>query len=236
MSGALPRIGLIVPSGNAVVETDFQRAFAGAATVHATRLDAGTDCTPEAHSGMNEGIASAAALIGAVRPALVAYACTSGGFENGADGDRRIVEAVAETAGASAVSATGAILESLERLGARRLRIASPYLDSLTDELAAVLRGEGYEVVGTESRGHVLNDDIGAETPDEIAEFVLAGLTPGLDAVVLPCTNWRALEAAADIERRAGTAVVTSNLALVAAAASRLGIPAAVGGLRALAV
>jgi len=234
LSGRLPRLGLIVPSGNAVVETDLQRAFAGAATVHATRMDAGTDCTPEAHASMNEGIVAAAGLIGAVHPDFVAYACTSGGFENGVDGDRLIVETVAGVAGAAAVSATGAILESLAALGARRLRVASPYLGSLTEELAALLRGEGFEVVGAESRGHVLNDDIGAETPEEIAGFALAALEPGLDAVVLPCTNWRAFEAAAEIERRSGVAVVTSNLALAAAASRRLGIPAT-GGLRALA-
>jgi maleate isomerase len=220
-----PRIGLIVPSGNAVVETDFHRALGGIATIHATRLDAGTDCTPEAHAGMNEGIAAAARLIGAVAPASVAYACTSGGFENGAAGDRAIVAAIAEAAGAPTASATGAILAALRAADARRVVVVAPYTRELTGTLADVLRGEGFDVAGTRCRGHVRNDDIGAETPEEIAAFASADVPDGVDALVLPCTNWRAFEAAEEIERRTGVVVVTSNRALTAAARDHITTP-----------
>lgn len=226
MSARLPRIGTIVPSGNVVVETDLNTCFRGTATVHATRLDAGSLCTADAHRSMNASLDEAARLIGAVHPDAVAYACTSGGFELGLAGDSEIVARIGALSEAPAQSATGAIVAALRTIRARRIAIVSPYLPSLTAQLANVLAESGFAVVASASAGLTRNDDISAQTPADIAAFVLAHAPADVDAIVLPCTNWRAAEAIGAIEDLMAATVVTSNSALAAGFATT-GIPLA---------
>lgn len=216
MNPTAPRIGLIVPSGNAVVERDLGDLFRGSASVHAARMDAGALCTPAAHERMNEGIDLAARQISAIRPAEVAYACTSGGFERGLDGDREIVSRVAAITRAPAQSATGAIITALGVVSARRVAVVSPYLPELGEQLSGLLRSLGHEVIGTVSLGLERNDDIGAQSPEDIAAFALAAAPAEADTLVLPCTNWRVVEAIPIIEASSRAVVVSSNSALAA--------------------
>ena len=64
----------------------------------------------------------------------------------------------------------------------------------------------------------------GALTPSDVLALGRRANDPRAEALVLSCTDMRALEALPELERELGKPVVTSNLALMFAAARRLGI------------
>lgn len=76
------RVGLIVPSVNAVIEPDFAAVGLSGISFHATRVML-RETTPEGLRAMNVGVEAAAELIASVTPDVVAFACTSGTFIDG---------------------------------------------------------------------------------------------------------------------------------------------------------
>ena len=87
------------------------------------------------------------------RPAAYAYACTSGSFVNGMEGEKRLVETMRSTGGAKAVTTSGALLAALKHLGIRRVAIATPYDARVTERLVAFLAEADVDVASSAHLG-----------------------------------------------------------------------------------
>src|SRR5215211_1915953 len=86
------RIGLIVPSSNTVVETDFFRQLPPDVTLHTARMFL-ADTTAEAERVMvSKYLPQAIDDIASIRPDVVAFACTSAGAVLGARGEAQLIE------------------------------------------------------------------------------------------------------------------------------------------------
>jgi maleate cis-trans isomerase len=109
------RVGLIVPSSNTVVETDFIRELPDGVSLHTARMFL-AEATAEAERAMvSEYLPRAVADIASVRPDVVAFACTSAGAVLGADGERRLISEIARETGAAVVSTNEAVGRWIER-------------------------------------------------------------------------------------------------------------------------
>jgi maleate isomerase len=69
----------------------------------------------------HETLGDAVRTLNAVAPEIVAYACTSGSFVGGIPGERAMCEAMTRAGEVPSVTTSGALLEALEELGARRI-------------------------------------------------------------------------------------------------------------------
>jgi maleate isomerase len=121
-----------------------------------------------------------------------------------------------ETA-AIGITVVGSLLRQLRSAGVRRVSVFTPYEEDLTRSVAACLSEGGFVVTSAAGMGLRRNLDIGNVSPSQIASFVREG-GPGTppDCLLLSCTNWRALEACAEIQARLGIPVITSNQACIA--------------------
>jgi maleate isomerase len=176
--------------------------------------------------GDEAAVASATGEVLVPEPLVVAYACTSGSFVHGVEGERRLVAAMRAAGAPAAVTTSGALLEALAALGVRRLAVATPYVESVTARLHDYLAEAG---VATVSGAHLgLEAGIWKVPYETTARLVREADSPGADAVFVSCTNLPTYELVAPLERELGKPVLTANQVTLWAAL-RMADAAAVG-------
>jgi len=203
-------IGLIVPSSNTVMESDFHRGLPGRAAISTTRIFL-ESVTRDAESDMvrNE-LPRATRLIRTAAPDVIVFGCTSAGSLEGLNGDHDIAAFIEEATQIKAVTVLSAVIDELTALKARRIAILTPYTDELSHSVANCIDDAGFLAVQCRGMGLVSNRDIGRVTPDEITSFVLADKIEA-DCAFLSCTNWRAIEALPVLQQKLNVPIVTSN-------------------------
>ncbi|MGI9335369.1 MAG: maleate cis-trans isomerase family protein [Gammaproteobacteria bacterium] len=231
---ARKRIGVIVPSTNTTCEGDFQMVVPEGTTVHGQRMWLTNDAAGEAGmESMNAEIDTGARYLATARVDVVAYGCTTGSFFKGPGWDREMIDVMQRNAGAPAVATSPSVVEALQHFGARRISIATPYAEWNNVKLRSYVEALGFEVLNLEAEPAAArsgNQGINEQDPEVIAEFATRICRPDADALLCSCTAWRSVEAVAEIERRTGKPVVTSNQALIWAALRVLGIATPIAG------
>jgi maleate isomerase len=210
------RIGLIVPSSNTVMEPDFHRQLGEKCIVSTTRILL-EDVTREAELQMlDDPLTNAIELIGTTAPEIVVFGCTSAGALGTLAHDDGIAARIAKGANAQALTVLRAVLMDLRRVGPRRVAVFTPYVEELTNGIAASLNEAGFPTIKAAGMGIRANREIGRVTPAEIVSFVESQMDGcAADCVFLSCTNWRAMEAIEPVRRKLGMPVVTSNQAAI---------------------
>lgn len=203
------RVGLIVPSVNAVIEPDFAAVGLSGISFHATRVML-RETTPEGLRAMNVGVEAAAELIASVTPDVVAFACTSGTFIDGDAGLARQTAAIGRVVGCEVVATSRCIIEAFAHLGLSRIALATPYLDVINQAEQAFFAANGLTV--TSMRGLGLSGKAIREVPpQDVAALVRETNTAESEAVFVSCTDFRAMEVAASLEAELKKPVLTSN-------------------------
>ncbi|KRE71635.1 maleate cis-trans isomerase family protein [Arthrobacter sp. Soil762] len=171
--------------------------------------------------------------LSAVRPAVMAYACTSGSFINGVSGARHISKVMATAGDAQGVSTSEALLEALDHLGASRVVVITPYVTDLTRRLGDFLEEAGHSVVSQAGLG--LGGGIW-EVPYQVTADLIRGAdVPEADVIFISCTNLPTYDIIAPLERELGKPVLSANQVTAWASLRRLGKTAVGPGQRLLA-
>jgi len=149
-------------------------------------------------------------------PASIGYACSSGSFVSGIAGEKHLQQAMLDAGAPAAVTSSGALLQALQYLGIRRLAIATPYNEELTQLLMDYLDEAGFEVV---SSGYLDMEHAIARvdylTVQELAKTVD---TPEAEAIFFCCTNLHTFDAIEQLETQLGKPVLSANQVTVWAA------------------
>lgn len=172
--------------------------------------------------GNDDEIRATARCLAAVSPEAAVFACASGSFIRGIDGARRISRAIAEEAGAPAVTTSEALLEALAALGLHRVAIATPYVAQLTDRLEDFLVADGRTVVGVAGLG--LDRLIWRVPYSVTADLIRGADRPGAEAVFVSCTNLPTFHLIEPLEEELGKPVLTANQVTAWAGLRRLGL------------
>lgn len=221
----LPRVALMVPSSNTVMETDFHRELQGQCSVHTARMYL-VDTTRAAEIEMVEQHAPKAAKdLGTLNPDLLVFGCTSAGSLFGSDYDVRICNELGQVAKTSTIGVLGAVGEELDIARGRKLAVITPYIEDLTASVARAAASSTREIVAAAGMGISDNVALSDPTPKDIVDFARKSLAgKQFDMVLVSCTNFRALEAKPQLEATFGVPVVTSNSAVLAVVRRRLGV------------
>jgi maleate isomerase len=206
----------MVPSSNTAMEPDFARGLPDGWTLHSARMFL-EETTPEAESRMLDEFALPAARdLATARPDVVVFGCTSAGALRGNDYDTELCARISEMTGVPTVSTIQSVRAAIAGAQAKRVGIATPYVEALNEKIAASVAADGVEVVRIEGLGITENFQIARVEPTQIAAFVveiLGGLE--IDLAVVSCTNFRAVEALATIRERLGLPTISSNQAVL---------------------
>ena len=199
-------VGVLVPWANMVVEEELPHLCPDGVVFHYARL------VPPARTtalnvgfldGLRAAVPEALASLGKLPLDGVLLACTSEGFTHSGGYPLGLV------------SAFDALTSALDRLGARRVALATPYPQAITDREADAFASRGITVTAGASLGR--DDGYARVTIDEITSLV-AGTDPRAlaeaEALVLSCTGWPTLGVIPRLEQDLGMPVVSSNLAM----------------------
>jgi maleate isomerase len=215
--GVTARIGLIVPSTNSVVEPELITHAPAGVAFYATRVPV-AEVASEADKvasivAMRDRLPAAAAELGSLGPAALAYACTSGSFLEGRDVDAQTCAELRAASGVPSYTTSTAVVAALRTLQVSRLAVVTPYIAPVADGAVRYLEQNGFSVAARRDLGLLSNLEKGRLDPAASARLCREVDTGGADAVLISCTNWRTLDGITDLEDELGVPVVSSNLA-----------------------
>lgn len=205
-------VGLLIPSGNTVMEGDFHREFGPARRVHTARMLLEDVTAADEQHMLDEEAEPAARRLRATKPAVVAFGCTSASSLRGEAYDDALRARLGGIVGAPVVGVLSSAIAALREAGP--VALFTPYVTDLTDRIAASLRAGGIEVRRVKSLGIAAIGGIAALSPAEISAEVQSMDLSGAEAVFCSCTNLRAYEARDELIAATGRTVITSNQAI----------------------
>ena len=224
------RIGLIVPSSNTNAEPDCMMLCPTGVTIHSARsggydVDAIPD-SAEMRKFVRQSLDQNCKDLTDARVDLIAYGCTSATLAEGPAFDATFCNKLTEMTGRPAVTTAGALVEAIQYVCAKQVAFTSPYVKTLSKEAVSYLIDSGIDVVKEVSFNNELNSlEQNALTPQDAYDSALKADHPDAEAIVISCTDYRALEAVPAIEKALSKPVITSNQALMFACLKRIDAP-----------
>ncbi|MCK0207962.1 ectoine utilization protein EutA [Starkeya koreensis] len=210
-------VGIIALAPDRVGVRDFEAFLATVpdVAVFATRVPLAEVVTPASLAAMREHLTEAAArLVPGSSLDAVAFSCTSGTVAIGIEAVRAAV-AIAHP-GLPVHTPIEAGVNALNALGARRIALLAPYLESTGDLISGHFEAQGIEVL---SRATFALDGDRQMNRVSPACLIEAGrqciaATPGAQALFISCTGLATAQVIEAIEEATDLPVVTSNQAL----------------------
>lgn len=223
------RVGVLVPFTNTNLEADLTLLRPDGVSFHVARMGGyDIDAVPDEDqmAGLGEApLDEPLEMLAGTRPDAILYGCTSATLAHGPAFDRDLSDRILARTGAITVTAAGALVHALSALGVQRIAFASPYVATLNERAIAFLAEAGFETVSRADYPEPLgNHGQGALTPDAVLALGRRADSPEAEALVLSCTDMRAVETIAALEDATGKPVVTSNQAMIFETLGRLEI------------
>lgn len=212
MYGKRGRIGLIVPSANTVMEPEFHKMAPLGVTTYATRMFI-AETRVETLVKMVEDVERAARELSTAHVNVILFGCTAGSFLRGHEWDKQIVEKMEKEGKTPAITTSGSVIKALEQLEARKVAVATPYIDELNSRVKEFLERSGFEVTNVKGLGITKSIEIGEQYPESSYELAKHVYKPSTDTIFISCTDFRTIEIIERLERDLDVNVVTSNQA-----------------------
>ena len=208
------KIGYVLLATEQTVQDDVIRLQPPGVGIHFTRAAIPDSITSESLAAQADLLADcAASLLPDGSLDVVCYACTSGSLVIGEE--RVFAELNRGAPNAKATSLITGVIRALKQVGARRIVVATPYLDEVNQREVDYLEQAGFEVMSLCGLNLEKDSDMVRVAPDYIAEFALAQDHPDADAIFISCGALRTLDVIGEIESRAGKPAICSNQAMI---------------------
>jgi maleate cis-trans isomerase len=223
------RLGVLVPSGNSVAETELRAMLPAEVAMLTTRLALRGSSEPELLAMLTD-LDKAATLLGHAEPDAIAFHCTAvSTFAPHLAGEirNRITAATARPA----IATADAILAAFRELNARSVLLVTPYIEAVPQREIDFLTGHGLEVTGGSWLGVDRNTEMAHIAPEAIVAQVREAASGVVaDACFVSCTAIRSAGSIAGLEASLGMPVITSNQVLVWHALRVMGVDRRVSG------
>ncbi len=208
-------IGVIVLATDHTLEYEWRRMLAlDGVAFYESRVMNAASITPETLAEMESGLAPAAEVILPGIPLdVVAYGCTSGTI---VIGEETVFARIREARpGVACTTPITAAVAGFEALGAGRIALLTPYVDSINHMMRDFLQSRGVEVPVMGSFNHEDDNEVARIDADSMKAAVLElGRHEAVDGVFISCTSLRAAEHIEDWEDALGKPVTASNHAM----------------------
>lgn len=224
------KIGVLVPFTNTNLEPDMEMLRPPDTTIHFQRMG-GYDVDEIPGSTQMAGLGASdishdLRMISGVRPDVVLYGCTSATLTHGPRFDAVLAQQIKIGSGAVSLTAAGSLISGLRALGVTRVGFSSPYVGEINALAVDFLAQNDIRTVRCADIGCELgNYGQGELSPTNVYDLACQADHPDAQAIVLSCTDMRAVEAISRIEATLNKPVVTSNQAMMFCLMQALNLP-----------
>ena len=213
---ARARLGLVVLASDHTIEYECRLIMAqtpGVALYHA-RIENDPEINPQTLKAMEARIVPTTNLLLPGMPFdAIGFGCTSASMVIGRDRVSALLQEVRPEAAPS--NPVTAAFTAFAALGAKRIAVLTPYSDIVNEGIRSYFEDGGFEVPVMGSFKEPNDNVVARITPKSIADASVAlAQTDGVDAVFVSCTSVRLVEAVAELEKRTGLPVTSSNHAI----------------------
>ncbi|MCW3022218.1 MAG: hypothetical protein JWR30_1540 [Conexibacter sp.] len=238
------RVGLIVPSSNTTIETEIPAMLARAAldphpTFHSSRAVL-HNVDAESLDRMVADSDRCARELSDAHVDVLVYACLVALMASGKRAHEQIEEHLAQVAadngaGAPVISSAGALVRTLQGLGAQRIAIMTPYMPALTELVGDYLADYGFDIAASVSLSVPNNRDVAELDPQGLLGHARTLDLDGVDVLVASaCVQMPSLAVLDDLEQALGLPVISAATATTAELLDALQLPRAIPGAGAL--
>jgi len=208
------KIGFVLLATEQTIEENAFRLCPPGVGMHFTRAANPDSITIETLATMADDLARAASTLlpdGSLD--VICYGCTSGSLVIGEDHVFKELNKGAPAA--KATSLITGVIRALRAIGAKRIAVATPYLDEINTREAAYLTDSGFDVATIKGLNLERDSDMVRVRPDFIADYAASLDSPDVDAVFISCGALRSLDIVDALEQRLGKPVICSNQAMI---------------------
>jgi maleate isomerase len=233
MIGWRARLGFLLPPGNPTVEPEMIALAPPGVSVHFNRMVA--HGVPGSLAGQNErtrtmvdNIDTSVAMLALVKPDIIVLAHTATSYHLGRQGEAELLARLQKATGTRVVTAFGAVVRALERLGVERLALGAPYSAETTLAGKAHLEAYGFRVVRCDNLKGVTN--IYDETAERAYRLARSVDAEEAEAVFLSGTGMPTVPVLAALERDLDKPVLSSASAMMWHALRETGVKEPIAG------
>jgi maleate isomerase len=220
-------IGVMHPAPGLSMETEFHKIAPEGVAITTTRMPF-PKSTPETLIALSDYVEEAADLLAQARPNLIVFFCTAGSFIKGIGYDYEIMNKIERRVGIPALTTSTAVIDSLRALNARKIVVATPYIEEVNQRERSFFEDSGFKVAGIKGLG--LLRKMGYVEHEEIYRLVKDVYTEEAEAIFISCTGLCVVGLIEALEKEFKKPVVTSNQATFWAALRKLDIKEPIEG------
>lgn len=206
------RLGLIVPSSNTTMETEYGRVLPDNITLHTGRMRL-RDVTVEALVEMERSVEEEALKLADAHVDIIGYGCTSGSLVKGLHHDQEIVSKIEKATDIPAIATAGAVVDALKSLEIHKVVVATPYIDDINNLEEKFLNGNDFEVVAVKGLSIIENTKIGVTAGKIVIDLVKSLNHHDADGIFISCTNLPTMNIIKQLEAELRKPVISSNTA-----------------------
>lgn len=208
-----PRLGLIAPASDILIERDFWRmGVAAGVDIYTTRIPLEMPLTPVNLARLADGITAATQrLLPEENIDAFVFGCTSGSAIIGAESIEKKVSTARP--GAKVTNPAIAAIAALKHLNANRILFIAPYTSDVAEQTANIFLSAGIDITDSRCLGLLTDAEIAVPGPAHYRSVLSEMDKTNAQAIFISCTTSRALESIEDLEQATGLPVVTSNQA-----------------------
>ncbi len=225
----LVRLGLIIPSSNTTMESEFCVMLPKGFTAHTARARL-RSVTLECLTEMESKIEEEAAKLADADVNVIGYGCTSGSLYKGLGHDKMIEVRIEKASGKPAVATAGAVVSALKTLKIKNVSVATPYIAEINDLEKKFLAANGFKVV--DLKGLQLSDNIkiGTVNSKTTYELITKLKHKEADGIFISCTNFPTVRTIKKLENELRKSVISSNTATLWAMLKKIDVPLKING------
>ncbi len=232
MLGWRGKIGQIVPAaGSPTTDAEMRKLLPEGVTLINTLVPTQEITKEELSTRYNENIENAAKLLAMAEVDLILQGGTP--VAQYIDGTEQAIERrIQEATNIPAVSTVTCVVNSLRRVGIKRLAIGAPYLQKVTEDLAKLFEKRGFNVVSIKSLNIRRNIDVTKLHSDDAYRVGKQAFLQAqdCDGVLVSCGAMPMIDIIEKLETDIQKPVVATYTALASECLLRLGIRDPVNG------
>ena len=233
MIGWRARLGFLVPPGNPTVEAEMIALAPEGVSLHFHRMVArgepgALDGQEERNRSMVTHLPESVEMLALVKPDVIVIAHTATSYDLAPGEEAALLARLEQASGVRMTTAFACVAAALQRLGASRVAVGTPYSAETTSKGKAHLETQGFEVVRAENLEGVTN--IYDETAERAYRLARSVDAPEAEAVFLSGTGLPTIAVLEMLETDLGKPVISSNAAMIWQALRLCGVRQPIAG------